>query len=223
MKPCLSRSLCTTGGRRTAEDRTPRSASATIIFLRVDPIAAVDHVVLGAGPPEPESGEDRGSRGTDERFARAHEQLGEGVDRGKSGGRRFGLSEADDLVSSLEQFGNRTHASDWVRAALELFIEQGYDNTAAVEIAERAGLTNSTFFCDFPDKREVLFVGHDLPAGAPRGRNRRRRDAIAANSELQERDALKRAGFAATMTEALQDRWSQTRARVSLPSSASSP
>ena len=52
------------------------------------------------------------------------------------------------------------HASDrLVLAALELFEEQGYENTTVIGIAERAGLTKSTFFRHFPDKREVLFGG----------------------------------------------------------------
>ncbi|MHB8531875.1 MAG: TetR/AcrR family transcriptional regulator [Solirubrobacteraceae bacterium] len=42
-------------------------------------------------------------------------------------------------------------------AALDLFAERGYENTTVVEIAERAGLTKSTFFRHFSDKREVLF------------------------------------------------------------------
>jgi AcrR family transcriptional regulator len=46
-----------------------------------------------------------------------------------------------------------------VRAALELFAEQGYDATTVNEIADRAGLTKTTFFRHFPDKREVLFAG----------------------------------------------------------------
>jgi AcrR family transcriptional regulator len=44
-------------------------------------------------------------------------------------------------------------------AALELFEEHGYDQTTAAEIAERAGLTERTFFRHFADKREVLFGG----------------------------------------------------------------
>ncbi|AHI02127.1 TetR/AcrR family transcriptional regulator [Kutzneria viridogrisea] len=52
------------------------------------------------------------------------------------------------------------HASErLVVAALELFEERGYENTTVIEIAERAGLTKSTFFRHFPDKREVLFGG----------------------------------------------------------------
>jgi AcrR family transcriptional regulator len=48
-----------------------------------------------------------------------------------------------------------------VRAAVDLFTEQGYDNTTVNEIADRAGLTKTTFFRHFPDKREVLFAGQD--------------------------------------------------------------
>ena len=48
-----------------------------------------------------------------------------------------------------------------VRAALDLFDEQGYSATTVSQIAERAGLTKSTFFRHFPDKREVLFAGQD--------------------------------------------------------------
>ncbi|GGL13173.1 TetR/AcrR family transcriptional regulator [Mangrovihabitans endophyticus] len=47
------------------------------------------------------------------------------------------------------------------RAALELFGERGYDATAVTEIAARAGLTKSTFFRHYADKREVLFGGDD--------------------------------------------------------------
>ncbi|MTD55254.1 TetR/AcrR family transcriptional regulator [Amycolatopsis pithecellobii] len=46
-----------------------------------------------------------------------------------------------------------------VVAALELFEERGYENTTVIDIAERAGLTKSTFFRHFPDKREVLCGG----------------------------------------------------------------
>jgi AcrR family transcriptional regulator len=49
-----------------------------------------------------------------------------------------------------------------VLAALDLFAEQGYDNTTVTQIAERAGLTKTTFFRHFPDKREVLFAGQEV-------------------------------------------------------------
>jgi AcrR family transcriptional regulator len=49
-------------------------------------------------------------------------------------------------------------------AALELFEERGYEDTTVIDIAERAGLTKSTFFRHFPDKREVLFGGETMTA-----------------------------------------------------------
>ena len=47
------------------------------------------------------------------------------------------------------------------QAALELYAERGYEQTTVAEIAERAGLTERTFFRHFADKREVLFRGSD--------------------------------------------------------------
>ena len=124
------------------------------------------------------------------------------------------------------------------RAALDLFAEQGYDATTVAGIADRAGLTKSTFFRHFADKREVLFGGQDMlasmfsdairtappsaatadclaaaleSAAAAFSPDRRdlapqRRAVIAANSELQERELLKRARLAATMADALRAR-----------------
>ena len=46
-------------------------------------------------------------------------------------------------------------------AAMELFVEHGYEQTTVAEIAERAGLTRRTFFRYFADKREVLFSGSE--------------------------------------------------------------
>jgi AcrR family transcriptional regulator len=45
------------------------------------------------------------------------------------------------------------------QAALELYGERGFEQTTVAEIAERAGLTERTFFRHFADKREVLFAG----------------------------------------------------------------
>jgi AcrR family transcriptional regulator len=47
-------------------------------------------------------------------------------------------------------------------AAMELFVEHGYDRTTVVEIAARAKLTERTFFRYFTDKREVLFAGSGM-------------------------------------------------------------
>ncbi|GGP66656.1 TetR/AcrR family transcriptional regulator [Saccharothrix coeruleofusca] len=44
------------------------------------------------------------------------------------------------------------------QAAMELFVERGYEQTTVAEIAQRAGLTARTFFRHFADKREVLFA-----------------------------------------------------------------
>lgn len=122
-----------------------------------------------------------------------------------------------------------------VVAAVDLFTEQGYDATTVAQIAERAGLTRSTFFRHFSDKRELLVAGQEtlsrmladgiieapaeaspleaVAAGlerastamgpATRELGPRIKAAVAASTELQERDALKSVGMAAAMTAAL--------------------
>ncbi|MFI2242536.1 TetR/AcrR family transcriptional regulator [Streptomyces chrestomyceticus] len=123
-------------------------------------------------------------------------------------------------------------------AALDLFEEHGYENTTVIEIAERAGLTKSTFFRHFPDKREVLFgrgaltgllaegIASAPPAAGPldavahaldalgrtfftadrREFSRRRQAVLNANTELREREALKRIDLTDAMIEALNRR-----------------
>ena len=50
-------------------------------------------------------------------------------------------------------------------AALELFLEHGYENVTVAQITERAGLTRRSFSRYFADKRDVLFAGSErLPA-----------------------------------------------------------
>ncbi len=57
-------------------------------------------------------------------------------------------------------------AEDRLRdAALELYLEHGYENVTVAQITERAGLTRRTFSRYFTDKRDVLFAGsQQLPA-----------------------------------------------------------
>jgi AcrR family transcriptional regulator len=50
-------------------------------------------------------------------------------------------------------------------AAMALFEERGYAKTTVGDIAERAGLTERTFFNHFSDKREVLFAGSEQFVG----------------------------------------------------------
>src|ERR1700693_1055075 len=49
-------------------------------------------------------------------------------------------------------------------AALDLFVENGYEETTVAQIADRAGMNRATFFRHFADKREVLFGGEDVLA-----------------------------------------------------------
>jgi AcrR family transcriptional regulator len=42
-------------------------------------------------------------------------------------------------------------------AALELFVERGYDETTLAEIAESAGVSTRTIFAYFPGKEDILF------------------------------------------------------------------
>jgi AcrR family transcriptional regulator len=122
-----------------------------------------------------------------------------------------------------------------VIAALQLFSEQGYDETTVAEIAQRAGVTSSTFHRHFPDKRDILAAGQEIlssllaegiaaaPADAApldavaEGLSRAATAyeperssliaaAIASSTELQERAALKQVGTTAAMTDALMAR-----------------
>ena len=122
-----------------------------------------------------------------------------------------------------------------VRAALELYAEQGYERTTVGDIADRVGVTARTYFRYFPDKREVLFAsGHAVRraivdatsealrvqpphqavlTGAKAARavflDRdfvRTRDAVIARTEeLRERELLKTAGITGELTAVLAD------------------
>ena len=121
------------------------------------------------------------------------------------------------------------------QAAFELYGEHGFDQTTVTQIAERAGLTERTFYRHFSDKREVVFSGEvhkvlvsalaDAPASMTaieavtaaldavgavlderRDMTRRRQAVIAANASLQEREQIKYATLAADLAEALRGR-----------------
>ncbi|MGH3075148.1 MAG: TetR family transcriptional regulator [Gaiellales bacterium] len=121
------------------------------------------------------------------------------------------------------------------RAALELYGEHGFDQTTVAQIAERAGLTERTFYRHFADKREVVFAGEvrrvlvatlaDAPAAMTtieavtaaldaagavlaerRDITRRRQAVIAANPSLQQGEQIKYAMLAEDMSEALRGR-----------------
>lgn len=128
-------------------------------------------------------------------------------------------------------------AADRLRqAALELFVEQGYEQTTVSDIAARAGLTARTFFRHFADRREVLFAGsHQLEARlvralaeAPaacsplqavevalnavaaaltdRSWSTQRQLVISAHAELRERERSKLASLSAALAEGLRRR-----------------
>jgi len=44
------------------------------------------------------------------------------------------------------------------QAALDLYQKQGFESTTVAEIAQRAGMTERTFFRHYADKREMLFA-----------------------------------------------------------------
>jgi AcrR family transcriptional regulator len=123
-----------------------------------------------------------------------------------------------------------------VQAAIELFGERGFEATTAHDIAERAGVTERTFFRHFADKREVLFDGAGLLEksmvnavassseqapmavmidalnassdvfGDLRAWSTKRAAVIAANPSLQERELLKLSRMSAAMARALVER-----------------
>lgn len=119
---------------------------------------------------------------------------------------------------------------------MDLFEEQGFEATSAVQIAERAGVTPRTFFRYFSDKREVLFAdadtvgatlagellradvteplravlqtlaGFDWTSLASRESLRRREVTIAANPGLLERELSKQRQLAEGLARALRQR-----------------
>jgi len=121
------------------------------------------------------------------------------------------------------------------QAALELYGEHGFDETTVAQIAERADLTERTFYRHFSDKREVVFSGEvhrvlvstiaDAPASMTpieaiteallaagavlderRDMTRLRQAVTAANPPLRQREQTKYAAIAEDLAEALRGR-----------------
>ena len=123
-----------------------------------------------------------------------------------------------------------------LQAATELYLERGFGQTTVAQIAERAGVTERTFFRHFADKREVLFGGStrlqqlmaDAVSAAPASataleavgaaleacgtvfvdldHSRARQLIIDSDSSLHERELIKRDHLAAAIVEALRAR-----------------
>ena len=86
---------------------------------------------------------------------------------------RIGISRDASQVMRSNRVAYAVTVSRWApdarerleAAALDLFVENGYEETTVAQIADRAGLNRATFFRHFADKREVLFGGEDVLAG----------------------------------------------------------
>lgn len=50
-------------------------------------------------------------------------------------------------------------------AALDLFVEQGFEATSVEQIAQAAGISRSTFFRQFGGKDDVIFADHEIVLG----------------------------------------------------------
>ncbi|MGB4138142.1 MAG: helix-turn-helix domain-containing protein [Microbacterium sp.] len=55
--------------------------------------------------------------------------------------------------------------TDVVAAALELFADQGFEQTSVEQIAKAAGVSRSTFFRQFGGKEDVVFADHEAVIG----------------------------------------------------------
>ena len=122
------------------------------------------------------------------------------------------------------------------QAAMELYLERGFGQTTVAQIAERAGVTERTFFRYFADKREMLFDGSgrlqqlmvDAVTAAPAEaapleavgaaleaagavfvdleHSRTRQLVIDSDASLQERELIKKERLATAITDALRAR-----------------
>jgi AcrR family transcriptional regulator len=123
-----------------------------------------------------------------------------------------------------------TSSETIAEAACELFLERGYDRTSVVDIAQRAGVSRSSFFNYFDSKAAILWAGLDAridraaevlsaPAGAASDDIRRalegigvaftpdalalahaQREAMGLDEELARESALRAARIARAVT-----------------------
>jgi len=67
------------------------------------------------------------------------------------------MAEPAREATGLRERKKRETRDALTRAALELFVERGYDETTLAEIADAAGVSTRTIFAYFPSKEDILF------------------------------------------------------------------
>lgn len=71
---------------------------------------------------------------------------------------RYGVCMSTDSRAGRPRVSSRETLAE---AASELFLEQGYEATSVAEIAQRAGVSRSSFFNYFSSKSDVVWSGLD--------------------------------------------------------------